>query len=104
MPVPGPALDFALSAVSSPSGTAWVQRYPCTVRLKQEDSNRAVASAADAIVALLGVWKPLQEGLSQAVEATGSGEAESLALHGCESAVPTGIGEADLTETPGEGG
>lgn len=85
--------------------SVFTQYYPCLQwGLSKRTAIGQWPPAADAILELLGVWKPLQEGLSQVVEATGNGEAESLALPGCESAVSTGIWEADLTETAGEGG
>ena len=47
----------------------------------------AVVVAENAVTELLEVGTPLQEGLSQKVEATGSRRAELLALRGCDRTV-----------------
>ena len=50
-------------------------------------TREAVVAAEKAVTELLAVGTPLQEGLSQKVEATGSRRAELLALRGCDRTV-----------------
>lgn len=99
MPVPGPALDVAFSAVSSPSGSAWVQHHPCTVGLKQEDSNKGSGYRG-----VIGGLEAFAGGIitrSWSYRGWRSRIAGIAWLWKCST---HGLCEADLTETSGEVG